>query len=263
MWVYLVWFFLQRTLEVMASPPRGGAWEWWLPLTPWIPHGHFWFLPFLALATVAVVSCRPWERTWALVALLAAGLLFWGWTPPVLGLDGIANVAFLAAGASWGKDRTVGFMTRHPRALVGVGAAAAGAFIVVWSCHLVGPRSGEMVGPAQRTLSMIAAFLGVPILAALGIVLSAVPVLGRAVAWHLGRGSVTIAIFATHVMAIVGVRTLLKLAGVPESSAAIYWVMCVAGGLTLPLLLRRASRAVGAPWLFEAPVRRRPRGASG
>lgn len=268
LWVYVVWFSLQGVLEVIMSPFKNTPRDWWFPLTLWDPYGHFWFLPFLALATTLVVWLRSWERPWALALLVAVGLITWGWRPPILGLDGIANVAFIAAGATAGKDRALRALTHHRGAVMSAGIIALAVYTALWPVGLVDARFGDGGEPLTRAVSMLGAFLGVPIVGALGVALAAVPVVGMGIAQHIGRGTSTIAIYAAHILAITSIRIVLELAGVPSSDAWIYWTACVVGGVVLPLALRRAADRLGARWLFAPPAwlaectgRRPPRGA--
>ena len=70
-WVYLVWYLIQASVEVLTNLVKNVPVPVSTMRTVWEPLAHLWFLPFIALATALVVWLRVWSRTRLLVPIAA------------------------------------------------------------------------------------------------------------------------------------------------------------------------------------------------
>lgn len=262
-WLYLVWTLLEGAVEVLSTPWKNVPVGWADVLTLWRPIGHLWFLPHLAVATVVLLGVAPWRPGVRAVlgsaAVTVVALAAWGWDPGYAGLQGLALVPCYVAGAAIGHPRLRAVASRAPSALLAVGGLLLTAVVglgAVW------------FGPTTPTTQSVRTVPSV----ALGVVLVAVALVGtislavvasrwpRASGWVAYVGRQSLPVYLGHIVVTAGTRVLLLRAGV--TAPAVHLVLSATLGVSLPLLLERATRAV--PYLFVPPwqVRRGPASAA-
>jgi fucose 4-O-acetylase-like acetyltransferase len=253
LYLYVVWFFVQGVVEVATSSiknkPRGPE----TLLTVWVTYGHLWFLPFLAVATVAVVLARPWgsrSRNGLLLVFLAGGVLLWGWNAQIVGLRGLALVFFVAVGSVVGLRRLGGLMQARPAVWGLVGTAAVAVYLLLLGLGPVAATDVNDTLPsiATRAVSITTATFGIVTLLAVSVGLARLPVVGEFLA-KVGR--VTLPIYLAHLIVVAGIREVLEIAGV--RSPVPYLVLGVLLGMVAPYLVSVHASRLRLSWLFELP----------
>lgn len=246
-WVYLVWYLIQASVEVLTNPVKNVSVPVSTLWTVWEPLAHLWFLPFIALATSLVVRLRVWSRTWLLVPIAAISAALWTWTPPLIGIDGIANLFFVALGAWIGLTRMT-FVVNHKKvmALGGIVATCSYGYLV----HLGAVESRFPLDLAWdvRVLSFVTAVLGVMALLGFSTVLASWK-------WATGClgfiGQQIFGIYAVHVIVAAGLRIVLGRMGFEDPVFSVP-VIFVATAL-LSLVFTIIARRLGCSWLLEPP----------
>ncbi len=102
--LYLVWTFIQGSIEVLASSVTNRPTSWSEVLTVWTPLAHLWFLPAFAVATCVVVVLLSAASSVGHVTLptvtdaeRGVGSIMLGVAGSVTGVAAVAAVAALAA----------------------------------------------------------------------------------------------------------------------------------------------------------------------
>jgi len=248
LWVYVIWFLIQATLEYFARSRSS-------PLSIfalWESNQHLWFLPFVAVGTALVVLLRPWEKRWTLGLLIALSLATWGWAPPYVGADGIANVAFLALGAALGKERAVMILRTRPGSVLAAGIFAVPAFIACWlRLDPVPARDGEIAGIPTALASFLSCLLGILIAFACAVVLARIPGIGAALAW-VGRR--TIAVYVAHMAVLSAGANAIGVLNLTSGARDVASILVFILGVLVPLALYAASEHARMRWLFQPPT---------
>ncbi|MDO5700988.1 MAG: acyltransferase [Bowdeniella nasicola] len=248
LWVYLVWYVIQSSAEYATSSlkntpvPASILWELWSPIA------HLWFLPMLALGTLAVVISRVWRHPLALVIFAFVSLACWGWRPPLIGFDGLGNLAFLALGAVVGLPRMVAFLERRTMIVV-VGITCAVAYAGLLSLGAEEPRTGAALDIVDRVVSFGAALVAIPVLFGMSALLALIPRLADLLGWV---GTRTIGLYASHIVFMAGLRIVLMKAGLSDEHALVLLV-CL-GAAVLALGFQEFANRVGLTWLFTLPA---------
>ncbi|WP_203567994.1 acyltransferase family protein [Aestuariimicrobium ganziense] len=254
LWPFLVWTVIMGVFSVATSRLKNTPTTWSDVVTLWRPLGHLWYLPWLMLATVAVVLARPWRPgalRWVGMTLLAvASLAAWGRAPGNTLVDGMALLVFLALGGWVGARRlTTALDTVGTTRLVigGVALTAAGVALGLFT-PAVAPTVASLVPitPAGVALGVLcSAALSAGVLALTAGAATAARLAGPLSL--LGRES--LAIYLAHILATAGTRIALELVGV--SQVTVHVLLGTVLGVAAPLLLVVITRRV--PWLFAAP----------
>ncbi|MGY1749239.1 acyltransferase family protein [Modestobacter sp. SYSU DS0511] len=258
-WLYLLWFALQSSVESLASDYKNLTRPWGAIVRVWEPFAHLWFLPFLLVASVVLAVLQPWrDRTRQLLAgggLVLLGLLLWGWDRNVVGLTGLSLLAFAAVGSMLGLARLGAWMQRSAAGWTAAGIAAALVFLGLLRFEPVPGTLPDDVGYGTRAVSMLAAAAGTVALLAVAVLLSRQV---RVAAFLAAIGRRTLPVYLAHVVIVAGVRVALTGLGVDQP--VLILAVAVVAGVGLPYAA--AVLADGRPWvswLFDlpAPLRRR------
>lgn len=253
LYLYVLWFFVQGVVEVATSSlknkPRPPA----TLLEVWVTYGHLWFLTFLAVATLVVVTIRPWPgraRLLLLVGYLAVGVALWGWNVQVVGLRGLSLLFFVAAGAAVGLRRMGSLMLARPGLWLAAGVVATVAYVLMYSLDPAPATDVEDVVPGvgTRALSLTMAVVGIVALLALAVALARIPRVSEFLA-HLGR--VTLPIYLAHLIVVAGSREALEVAGVDP--VLVYVVVGTVLGMLVPYVLFLHADRLRLGWLFDLP----------
>lgn len=253
-WLYVVWTVLQageKLLErVLGEDPAdvGG-----FLLSFLIAYGQLWWLGFMVLASVAGAVVRPWRSrrravaSSTVVALVA--LAAWGWTGPLLFLEGIALLAFFWVGMLAGRSGIARLTTSRVTPWVAAAGLAVGSALLVVADPMPPSSWLEERTPAALALGVVtSAALSAGVLAVSGL-LARSPVVAALA--HLGEHS--LAIFLAHILAITAAVGVLGLMGLELLPVLV--VVGTLAGLMLPIGLWSLGRRVGFPWLFATPWR--------
>lgn len=247
-YLYLLWTLLQGGLEVATSGVKNNPVTWLDVVNIFLPIGHLWFLPTLALGTVLGVAALSGMPRLVAIVSVVVGLAAWGHEDQIMFAGG-GLLPFFVLGALCGHERWSRFarriLDRPPYAVAGLMAATG--LIVVLSPGALPPTS---TGPAY---GLTAVLLGVlcSVLAVL-VVLLVCGALARR--WRLDRvarlGRDSLPIYLAHIAFTAGVRVVLLRLGVTD-----VWLHLFAGtaaGIAGPLLL---TTLLGKPlwWLFRRP----------
>ncbi|MGY1856607.1 acyltransferase family protein [Modestobacter sp. SYSU DS0290] len=259
LWLYLLWFALQSSIETLTSDYKNLARPWSAIVRVWEPFAHLWFLPFLLVASAVLAVLQPWRgRTRQVLAgggLVLLGVLLWGWDRDVVGLTGLSLLAFAAVGSMLGLARLGAWMQRSAAGWAAVGVAAALLFLALLQLEPVPGTLPEEVGLGVRAVSMLTAAVGTAALLAVAVLLSRIPPMA---AFLSAVGRRTLPVYLAHVVIVAGVRVALDAAGVDQP--VLILVVAVAAGVGLPYAV--AVFADGRPWanwVFDLPepLRRR------
>ena len=250
LWVYLVWYVIQALFEVIGSPWKNQPVEPTILVTPWVPLAHLWFLPVLALGTAVVVCTRSWERTWLLAPLGILSVLFWPVTVPVIGLDGVSNVFFVAAGAAVGRERVARWLAR-PVLMTAVAILALVVYSIGYRLGAVDTRVPFPLDFPTAVVSLVTVLFGITALlaASSGIAAWTGPV-GRILGWI---GQNTLEIYCSHIIILAGLRIVLMAAGMDEP-VTLFLITTIAA-LAAAILLARWAPRLHLGWLFAPPAR--------
>lgn len=250
LWIYLVWYVIQALFEVVGSPWKNQPVEPIILITPWVPLAHLWFLPVLALGTAVVVCTRSWERTWLLVPLVVLSALFWPVTVPVIGLDGVSNVFFVAAGAALGRGRVTRWLAR-PALMTTVAVLALAVYSIGYRLGAVDTRDPFPLDFPTAVVSLVTVLFGITALltASSGIAAWTGPI-GRMVGW-IGRN--TLEIYCSHIIILAGLRIVLMTAGM-DDPVTLFLITTIAA-LAAAILLAHWAPRLHLGWLFAPPAR--------
>jgi fucose 4-O-acetylase-like acetyltransferase len=248
-YLYVVWTVLQGGVKLVTGSLANS------PLTVrglieslWRPDTQLWFLPFLAMVTLAAALVAPWrDRRRAVsssIVAVAMSLTAWGVGGALVGTQGLGLVAFFWAGVVVGPT---GLAALGPRAAVAVTVGGALFFAVLaFSDPVTATSSHEPRTAATVALGVIAATAGT--VAALGLS----QVLGlRQGAWLAFLGRRSLEIFLAHIIFTAATRIALIQFGV--TAVAPHLALGTLIGICGPLALWWVGTRVGAPWLFVAP----------
>ncbi|TWH75354.1 fucose 4-O-acetylase-like acetyltransferase [Modestobacter roseus] len=258
-WLYLLWFALQSSIESLTSDYKNLERPWGAIVRVWEPFAHLWFLPFLLVASAVLAVLQPWRgRARQVLAgggLVLVGVLLWGWDRNVVGLTGLSLLAFAAVGSMLGLARLGGWMQRSAAGWAAAGVAAGAVFLALLQLGPVPGTLPEDVGYLTRAVSALAAAAGTLALLAVAVLLSrSAPV----AAFLAAIGRRTLPVYLAHVVIVAGVRVALGAVGVDQPVVIV--VVAVLAGVGLPFAA--AVFADGRPWaswLFDLPepLRRR------
>ena len=250
-YIYVIWQVLEGSVELSSNSLRNGSTDGKDILALWSPIAHLWFLPFLTLATVAVVLLRPWRdrRTQWLtaVALTTVSLCSWGWGVNWFGLQGTALLSFLALGSCIGLGPMARWLDGPVLRVVTVGGAALLCFLIVHRAGLVPATVRSSAAVDVRAASLVAAVLGVTTLLAVSALLARVPRVNSVLA---AVGRTTLPIYLAHVMVVAGGRVVLVELG---WTSATMLVVLVPLGVIVPALVWHMRATLHARWLFDVP----------
>ncbi|WP_194290620.1 acyltransferase family protein, partial [Modestobacter roseus] len=258
-WLYLLWFALQSSIESLTSDYKNLERPWGAIVRVWEPFAHLWFLPFLLVASAVLAVLQPWRgRARQVLAgggLVLVGVLLWGWDRNLVGLTGLSLLAFAAVGSMLGLTRLGGWMQRSAAGWAAAGLAAGAVFLALLQLGPVPGTLPEEVGYLTRAVSALAAAAGTLALLAVAVLLSR---LAPVAAFLAAVGRRTLPVYLAHVVIVAGVRVALGAAGVDQPVVIV--VVAVLAGVGLPFAA--AVFADGRPWaswLFDLPepLRRR------
>lgn len=255
-WPFAVWTLVQGSAEVLLSRFRNSPTTWADVATVWVPIGHLWYLPFLALATTVVVALQPWRsRTHLLIGLgvgLAVSMLAWGHDGTTIVTRGMSLLVFLVAGAAIGAARLLEWWRRAGIGgllAVGLAATAAAVWLGVRTAAVQPTADTPFVLPGvAELLGLLVAVLGVVGVSSL--VAAVVELGGTAFGWLAGLGRYSMEIYLAHILATAATRIALGLVGV--ESAVVHLLAGTLAGVLLPLLLVPVAKVI--PWIFTPPA---------
>lgn len=248
-YLYVVWTALQGGVKLVTGSLAN------TPLTVqglieslWRPDTQMWFLPFLAMVTLAAALVAPWRhRTRAVsstIVAVAVSLAAWGVGGALVGTQGLGLVAFFWVGVLAGPT---GLAALRPRSAVAatVGGALFFAVLAV-SDPVTATSSHEPRSPATVALGVIAAMAGTLAVLCLS------QLLGRRHGiWLAFLGRRSLEIFLAHVIFTAATRIALIQLGV--TAVAPHLVLGTLIGIAGPLAVWWVGARTGAPWLFVAP----------
>lgn len=255
LWVYVVWSIaqglLQYVLSSLVNTSRGLA----SVFTLWIPTNQMWFIPWIALVTVAASVAQPWRsRRRAALSVTGAAvvsLVSWGAFGPFIFVQGLGLSIFFFAGATL----THAGYARIRDALGGRGAVVLLSVSATVYALLIalGTAAAPTTTRYERTVltigqGVVCACAGVLAVMALSILLARTRVAGRVLV-YLGRRSMPI--FLAHTMALAATRIGLTRLGVDD--VLVQAVVGTLVGVLGSVLLWRVTSA-RVPWLWQAPA---------
>lgn len=259
-YIYVIWFFIQMIVEILTSSLKNNPRPVLDLIQIWSMPAHLWFLPYIAVSTLVIVSVRVRDSHLAakmiLIVIATVSVLAWGWNPNIFGLRGLSILIFTALGAHIGLEK-MGTMLKLG---VGTWCLAGGiglvGFLVLY--HL-GAVPGTQNVPREAGLSFAessvvgiasagGALLGIVTLLAIAAVLSRVPFL-RTALQRVGRA--TLPIYLAHILVVSGTRIALEEMGV--TSIFIVLTILLGLGLILPILLLHLTDRWHHEWLFHVP----------
>jgi len=239
-WPYVLWSLVQGTLLVLLSGMTNGKGDWSaLARIGWQPISPFWFL--YALMVYMVVVAFTGVRARVLVPLALVGVV----ASQVLDGDSLVHqicyqAVFFVIGVL-GASRISALSA--PRVLLVLMAILwCGAFALM-------PPGGET--PYLKPAALPAAACGIAFMLMLARL--AMGSVVQPLFLRLGRASMTI--YVMHILGTAGARIVLTRLHVPLQPM-LYWVVCTAVGLGVPLLLHEfLARHGGLVPLGLAPRR--------
>lgn len=251
-WLYLVWTAVQTVVEVATNPIRNTPRPVDLSiLMVWTPAAQLYFLPALWLSTAATVLLLGRRQGFAKLAGLgvaaAISLAAWGWRPPVVGIDSLGLVVFVALGAAVGLPRMSTAARGHPALWVAVTFAAGGLFAWAWSSGARGPLDPSTFDPLGRTAGMAAVLCGIVVTIGIAVLVASLPLLGASLE-RIGR--LTLPVFLAHIVFAAGARIVLQVIDVPPG---IVLVVASVVGVAGPVVLARVAPLTRLGWLFDRP----------
>ncbi|WP_026926301.1 acyltransferase family protein [Granulicoccus phenolivorans] len=247
-YLYLLWTLLQGGLEVATSSVKNNPVTWLDVVNIFVPIGHLWFLPTLALGTVLGVSALSGRPRLVAGVSIVVGLAAWGHEDQIMFAGG-ALLPFFVLGALCGYERwarVAGRLLDRPAVAVAVLVAAAGLIVVLSPWALPPTSTGPAYGPTSVLLGVLCS-----VLAVLVVLLLAGAIARRwQLDWFARLGRDSLPIYLAHIAFAAGVRVVLLRLGVTD-----VWLHLVAGtaaGIGGPLLL---TTLLGKPlwWLFRRP----------
>lgn len=249
-YLYVVWTVLQGAVKLatgsLANSPvtvRG------LVESLWLPDTQMWFLPFLAMVTLAAAVVAPWrDSTRAALSTVAAvvvSVAAWGVHGAVIGSQGLGLVAFFWTGVVLGP---AGVAALRPRSTLSL-AVGGSVFVtvLVLSDPVTATSSHEPRTAATVALGVVASVAGTVAILCLCQLLDPI----RGVGWLAFLGRRSLEIFLAHIIFTAATRIALEQAGV--LSVAPHLVLGTLMGVAGPLALWWLGARVGVPWLFSAP----------
>lgn len=255
LWVYVLWSLLQGAVEVLTSSVKNVPTTWPEVLNLWVPRAQLWYLPFLAIISIAIVAAKPWRGGVRLWISLGAALIFsagmWGHDGTTILTRGMSLTIFLVLGATVGARRLIALWDRTSFPVL-LAAAILGLATAAWiglttpaimpTSHLLLPWS--VGGVALGLVGSLGGMLGA--IALVLLVCRLFPVFERASAF-VGRHSM--AVYLGHITAMAGVRILLLRVGV--ESVWMHTILGTVVGTSASLLIVALARHL--PWLLRAP----------
>lgn len=253
-WLYLVWFVIQTGAELATNPWRNDPITSWTQVVDvWNPPAQLYFFPTLWVCTALVVLARGLavlrDRPWLIVfAATALALATWGWAPPVIGLQFVSLVVFLALGNAVGLRRFTVFMAQPALVWIALGGAALVLYCSLQPTTLSGPNQYSALPLAGRLSDLVASCTGVVVICGAAVLIARTRVtLG--VAAHLGVHSS--AVFLAHIVVAAGTRIVLTALDTPVLVTVIVaWTL----GILVPLALVHNAGRLRCRWLFEPPA---------
>lgn len=266
LYLYLLWFYIQTSVEIATSSVKNHPKDAWSLLTLWWPPAQLWFLPFLALATVLVataVSVSSGVLRGALLAVLTVfGIALWSFAPDLVGLRGLALVSFLAIGAVIGLRRLGAWLCQPALLHVAVLVISTAAFAAMFTSFPLEPATlDHRVSLDLRLLSAVAAACGVVALLSVAALLARTGALAKVLA-RLGS-RYTLEIYLAHIIVVAGLRIVFTRIGI--DNVGFLATALVIAGVVVPVLLAIVLERAGIRWVFEPPARLgagRPRGVA-
>ncbi|WP_175415701.1 acyltransferase family protein [Acidipropionibacterium jensenii] len=248
LWVYVLWSLIQGIVKIAAAGSVNSQTSPLDILAIWRPEGQLWFFPWIIVATILATMIRPWIRphgfiTIACSAVVAVGL--WGYSGPVIGLQGLALYVFYFAGTIMQADT---YQRMKIRWYLTLGAAAFYATLIA-AVSFTPPTTGF----ENRDVMTVAAGLlttaaGVTLV--LGVSKTLAPV--RQTLWLSILGRRSLEIFTAHILFTAGARIILSKFGLHFLSVQV--LAGVMFGLVGPLVLVWImQRWTPAKLLFMAP----------
>lgn len=255
-WLFLVWTALQGGIQVVASRFIN------TPTTPADvliglvkPLGQLWFLPSLALFTIAVAAARPWVsgRRLYLTLALAAGVSLARWGVPgnwFFARD-LGMAIFFTLGVVIGFERVIRFLKSPIAFAVGVVSGLCYAAICIATDPTPPPERFAFaeVTPGTIAAGVVASLAGLLAILVVSRFLDRVPGLGTLVA-AVGRRSLPI--FLAHILFTAGTRVALSRMGLTSLSGQLG--MGALGGILMPIALSSLAGRTGVDWLFGSPT---------
>lgn len=254
-YLYLLWTAVQGAVKLIAGSLVNSPTSIVDILSVWRPDGQLWFLPFVALLTTVAAAVRPWSSAArgviVAIAAVAVSLLTWGVNGQFAGTQGLGLTAFFFAGVLIGSGRFIGLLqdvARWRAAFCGLVLTAAFVTVIGMTPALPPTVDSTDRGVAPLVFGMLAAVLGVGAVALLGRAWAADR---RVFTWLVFVGQRSLEIFLAHIVAAAGTRIVLISIGVDDP--VVHVLLGLAAGVGLPLALWVSGRALGFPWLFQAP----------
>lgn len=255
-WLFVVWTLIQGTIQVLTSRWVNTPISWTeVPLGLLQPLGQLWFLPTLAVFSVAVVVLAPWQsRVRAIITIaltLVVSLTWWGYSYAWFGTHGPAMALFFTTGVLIADERLRRWL-RSPRALlVGVVGAVVYALLIALTDPIAPPEHFALlpVDAASVSAGVVASIAGVIAVVVASRWIADLLVIGPAFA-RVGVRSLEI--FLAHIIVAAGLRIVLVRLGI-DSALVLAAVLTVAA-VSVPMALAALAPRLGLAWLFSAPT---------
>lgn len=249
LYLYVVWSLIQGIVRVALAGYTNTVVTWGDLLQLWVPRGHLWFLPFMAVASLAVVLARPWVpgMRWTVILGTAVSLTLWGVSGPWVFTQGWALFGALLLGAAIGRRPLILGLSRIKSPVLAVLGAGG---LLAYGLLLTTPAEPPTYFQPARSLTQVllgamVSVLGLAVVLVVSALLARTAVSGPVAA--LGRQSLSI--YLAHILAASGFRIIVS--GFGYEDQVLHLVGGVVAGILLPLLLTRVARYPWVGWLLS------------
>jgi fucose 4-O-acetylase-like acetyltransferase len=251
-WLYLLWTFLQASANYLMTRFVINPVDVRSVYMVWKPYAHFWFLPWLLVATSICVILKPWLSTRrTLITLIPAviiSIISWGYQGVYVGTQGVALLAIFLFGGQFGNQR----FSKINRFPISVLALIVIVFIVISiTVAYPTPTTGyERRNFMTLIIGFVATGLGTISVIQFSILLSAYK--SGVLISNIGRYSLEI--FIAHVFFTAGTRVLLA----RVFNIEIIIVQLFIGsllGVFGPIAVAVVAKCLKLNFLFTSPIK--------